>query len=204
MKILSHEQGSDEWLASRIGRPSASQFHRLITNSGKPSKSAAQYIEELVIERLSGQATQFFMSGWMQRGNDLEPEARDYYQLMTDYSVIQVGFILDEFEEYGCSPDGLILDAGGNIFRGLEIKCPSDSTMLGYIDDPMKGVKKYWQQIQGCMMITGADVWDFLAYHPEMEPVLMTVEYDSEFCSKMFEEIAKAVNIINQECEELA
>ena len=76
--------------------------------------------------------------------------------------------------------------------------------MLAYIEDPMKGVKKYWQQIQGCMMITGRGTWDFLAYHPEMEPVLVTVEYDAEFCSKMYEEIVKAVNIINQECEELA
>jgi len=199
VKILLHEQGTDGWLASRIGRPSASQFSRLITTSGKPSSSAGKYIEQMVIERLSGESTPHFQSEHMARGNELEPEAREYYELMTGNTVVEVGFILDDSEEFGCSPDGLVGDDSG-----LEIKCPVENTMLGYIEDPMKGVKKYWQQIQGCMMITGATTWDFLAYHPEMEPVLVTVEYDEEFCSKMYEEIVKAVNIINQECEELA
>jgi hypothetical protein len=199
MKILSHPQGSDEWLASRVGRPSASQFGKLITTSGKPSASAAKYIDELVIERLSGQPTPHFQSEHMARGNELEPEAREYYELLTGDTVTEVGFILDDSEEFGCSPDGLV-----GLSSGIEIKCPAENTMLGYIEDPMKGVKRYWQQIQGCMMITGATTWDFLAYHPEMEPVLVTVEYDEEFCSKMYDEIVKAVNIINQECEELA
>lgn len=199
MKILSHPQGSDEWLASRIGRPSASQFSRLITTSGKPSGSAGKYIEQMVIERLSGESTPHFQSEHMARGNELEPEAREYYELLTGNTVSEVGFILDDSEEFGCSPDGLVGSSSG-----LEIKCPADNTMLGYIEDPMKGVKRYWQQIQGCMMITGRSTWDFLAYHPEMEPVLVTVEYDEEFCSKMYDEIVKAVNIINQECEELA
>lgn len=199
MKILSHPQGSDEWLASRVGRPSASQFGKLITTSGKPSASAAKYIEQLVIERLSGEPTPHFQSEYMARGNELEPEAREYYEFLTGDTVTEVGFILDDSEEFGCSPDGLV-----GLSSGLEIKCPADNTMLGYIEHPMKGVKRYWQQIQGCMMITGALTWDFLAYHPEMEPVLVTVEYDEEFCSKMYDEIVKAVNIINQECEELA
>ena len=203
MKILSHEQGTDGWLASRIGRPSASQFSRLITTSGKPSGSAGKYIEQMVIERLSGESTPHFQSQHMARGNELEPEAREYYELMTGNTVVEVGFLLDDSEEFGASPDGLIM-RGKEVVSGLEIKCPAENTMLGYIEKPMKGVKQYWQQIQGCMMITGAKTWEFLAYHPEMEPVLVTVEYDEEFCSKMYDEIVKAVNIINQECEELA
>lgn len=199
MQILSHLQGSDEWLASRLGRPSASQFSKLITTSGKPSGSASKYIDQMVIERLSGESTPHFQSEHMARGNDLEPEARDYYELMTGNTVVEVGFILDDSEEFGCSPDGLVGED-----NGLEIKCPAENTMLSYIEDPMKGVKRYWQQIQGCMMITGRSTWDFLAYHPEMEPVLVTVEYDEEFCSKMYDEIVKAVTIINEQCEELA
>jgi len=199
MQILSHLQGSDEWLASRLGRPSASQFSKLITTSGKPSGSASKYIDQMVIERLSGESTPHFQSEHMARGNDLEPEARDYYELMTGNTVVEVGFILDDSEEFGCSPDGLVGED-----KGLEIKCPAENTMLSYIEDPMKGVKRYWQQIQGCMMITGRSTWDFLAYHPEMEPVLVTVEYDEEFCSKMYDEIVKAVTIINEQCEELA
>ena len=54
------------------------------------------------------------------------------------------------------------------------------------------------------MMITGRSTWDFLAYHPEMEPVLVTVEHDEEFTEKLYDEIVKAVTIINEQCEELA
>tara|TARA_R110000822_G_scaffold94532_2_gene216795 strand:+ start:1919 stop:2569 length:651 start_codon:yes stop_codon:yes gene_type:complete len=203
MKILSHEQGTDDWLASRLGRPSASQFSRLITTSGKPSGSASKYIDQMVIERLSGKSEPIFVSHHMERGTELEPEAKSYYEMLTGYDVTEVGFILDDSEEFGCSPDGLVM-VDGKIVSGLEIKCPADNTMLSYIEDPMKGVKKYWQQIQGCMMVTGSETWDFLAYHPEMEHVLVTVEHDHEFTGQLYEEIVKAVNIINQECEELA
>ena len=51
MIILDHEQGSDEWFAARLGRPSASMFNKLITSTGKPSTSAGKYIDELVDER---------------------------------------------------------------------------------------------------------------------------------------------------------
>ena len=40
MIILDHEQGTEEWLAARRGKPSASMFSKLITMTGKPSSSA--------------------------------------------------------------------------------------------------------------------------------------------------------------------
>jgi len=36
LRILEAEQGTQEWLDARLGRPSASQFSKLITTSGKP------------------------------------------------------------------------------------------------------------------------------------------------------------------------
>jgi hypothetical protein len=51
MIILNDEQGSPEWLASRLGRPSASMFGKLITGSGKPSSSAESYINEMIAGR---------------------------------------------------------------------------------------------------------------------------------------------------------
>ena len=199
MIILDHEQGTEEWLAARLGRPSASCFSRLITNSGKPSSSADGYINELIAERLTGRSKPFFTTPWMERGTELEPEAREAYEFISGNETLEVGFIVDPTFSYGCSPDALIGTDGG-----LEIKCPAPDTHVGYMRDNQAGVNKYWQQIQGCMMITGRSTWDFLAYHPEMEPVLVTVEYDEEFCSKMYDEIVKAVTIINEQCEELA
>ena len=54
MIVLEHEQGSNEWFAARLGRPSASMFSKFITSAGKASTSADSYINELIAERLPG------------------------------------------------------------------------------------------------------------------------------------------------------
>ena len=170
MIILTDEQGSPEWLASRLGRPSASMFSNLITTSGKPSSSAKKYIAEMVAERLTGRSKPFYTNDHMERGNFLETEAREAYEFITDLEVVETGFILHDSEEFGCSPDGLVANDGG-----LEIKCPSDGVHAGYLIDG-KVPTKYYQQVQGCMWVTGRDWWDFMSYHPEMPHLLVRME----------------------------
>jgi hypothetical protein len=194
--ILDHEQGSEEWLRVRLGRPSASMFNKLITQTGKPSSSADGYIDELIAERLTGKSEPFHVTEWMERGTALEPEAREAYEFITGNEVMETGFILDNSWQFGCSPDGLILDKGG-----LEIKCPAPRTMVSYLRDPQVGVKKYWQQIQGCMWITQRGWWDFFAYHPEMRHVLVRVERDDEYIDKLAAEVKAAVNVILNQVE---
>lgn len=196
MIILDQEQGSEEWLRVRLGRPSASMFNKLITQTGKPSTSADGYINELIAERLTGKSEPFHVTEWMERGTALEPEAREAYEFITGNEVMETGFILDNSWQFGCSPDGLILDKGG-----LEIKCPAPRTMVSYLRDPQVGVKKYWQQIQGCMWITQRGWWDFFAYHPEMPHVLVRVERDDEYIDKLAAEVKAAVNVILNQVE---
>ena len=95
MIILDHEQGSPEWLAARLGKPSASMFSKLITLSGKPSTSADGYIDELIAERLTGKSEPFHVTSWMQRGTELEPDARESYKFISGNDVLETGFILD-------------------------------------------------------------------------------------------------------------
>ena len=134
----------------------------------------------------------------MARGTELEPEAREAYEFISGNDVIETGFILDASFEYGCSPDGLITDQGG-----LEIKCPAPQTMVSYLRDNQVGVKKYWQQIQGCMWITQREWWDFFAYHPEMPHAIVRVERDEDYIAKLAEEVTKAVEIILNQVEKL-
>ena len=195
MIILTDEQGSPEWLASRLGRPSASMFSNLITTSGKPSSSAKKYIAEMVAERLTGRSKPFYTNEHMERGNFLEPEAREAYEFITDLEVVETGFILHDSEEFGCSPDGLVANDGG-----LEIKCPSDGVHAGYLIDG-KVPTKYYQQVQGCMWVTGRDWWDFMSYHPEMPHLLVRMERNEEFIEAMATEVNKAVEIIVKESE---
>ena len=197
MQILQAEQGSQEWLDARLGRPSASQFHKLIKSNGKPSASADDYINSLIIERISGMSAPVFVTEWMTRGNELEPDARNLYTLITDNEVQEVGFILDNSGEFGCSPDGLIGEDGG-----IEIKCPAPGNHDKWSE---KGVcpTKHYAQVQGCMWITERDWWDFMSYHPDMDAFIVRVERNQEFIDKLAEEVDKAVTEIISETRNL-
>jgi len=198
MQILEAEQGSDEWLAARLGRPSASQFHKLITSTGKPSASADSYINTMIAERLLGKSEPFFVTEWMTRGNELEPEARQAYEFNTDTTVIETGFILDNSGEFGCSPDGLVGEDGG-----IELKCPAPHNHVAWSRKKVCPSKHY-AQVQGCMWITGRDWWDFMSYHPEMNPFIVRVERDEEFIEKLAKEVLLAVTEIISEVRNLA
>jgi putative phage-type endonuclease len=197
MIILTDEQGSPEWLASRLGRPSASNFGRLVTGSGKPSSSAESYINEMIAERLTGRSKPFYTNEHMERGNALEPEAREAYEFITDFEVVETGFILHDSEEFGCSPDGLVAEQGG-----LEIKCPSDSVHVSYLRAG-KVPSKYYQQVQGCLWITGREWWDFMSYHPEMPHLLVRAHRNEKYIEAMAEQVEKAVKTIVEETERL-
>lgn len=197
MIILTDEQGSPEWLASRLGRPSASNFGRLVTGSGKPSSSAESYINEMIAERLTGRSKPFYTNEHMERGNALEPEAREAYEFITDFEVVETGFILHDSEEFGCSPDGLVAEQGG-----LEIKCPSDSVHVSYLRAG-KVPAKYYQQVQGCLWVTGREWWDFMSYHPEMPHLLVRAHRNEKYIEAMAEQVEKAVKTIVEETERL-
>lgn len=196
MIILEAEQGTQEWLAARVGRPSASQFHKLVTSKGKPSTSADKYIDLMISERLTGRSEPIFVTDAMRRGTDLEPEARAYYELVTGNEVEEVGFILDNSGEFGCSPDGLVGDGG------LEIKCPAAHN---HVEWARKKVcpSKHFAQVQGCMWITDRKWWDFMSYHPDMKPFIVRVERDEEFITQLAVQVKAAVDEIISEVENL-
>ena len=112
MQIINVEQGSEEWLRARLGVPTASCYSKLITSQGKSSAQAEGYINELIGQRITGEIPETFKSDAMERGNELEPQARAYYELVTDNNVEEVGLIINEIGA-GCSPDGLVGDDGG-------------------------------------------------------------------------------------------
>jgi hypothetical protein len=194
MIISPYEQGTPEWLAARLGKPSASLFSRVITMTGKPSASADGYINQLLGERLTGKSEPHYTSEAMILGTEREPLARADYEFISGNKVNEVGFILDDSESYGCSPDGLIGEDGG-----LEIKCPAQTTQAGYWRDKQSGVKKYYQQIQGCMWVTDRKWWDFFSYHPDMPHVLVRVERNEEYIEKLSEQVLLATTTIETE-----
>ena len=168
------KQGSDEWKMFRLGIPSASNFSMIITPTGKTSTQAEGYMNRLLAEWLTGKTSDIEQSEWMKRGIEMEAEARDYYAFRHDVEIRQVGIVYrDEKRLVSCSPDGLHGDGG------LEIKCPAPHTHVGYL---LNGFPNdYTPQVQGSMYVTGAQWWDFISYHPDMEPVIVRVMRDDAF-----------------------
>ena len=196
MRMINHEQGTQEWLTSRLGCPSGSGFDKLITSSGKPSTQSEGYINQLIAELMTKQTTEVKVSDAMQRGTDLEPMAREFYELASGNEVMEVGFCKHDNLEAGVSPDGLMEDGG------LEIKCPSPSWHCAYLRAGTLPTK-YKQQVQGCMWITGREWWDFVSYHETMPALIVRVHRDDEYIKLLADEVLKAVDTIQSEYNRL-
>ncbi|OOH92166.1 exonuclease [Pasteurellaceae bacterium 15-036681] len=162
---LDCEQGTEEWLTARLGIPTATGISNIVTPSGKKSSSWTSYLAELVAESIEGLGENGFKSGDMQRGNQLEPQARMAYEFETDCNVVQVGGVyLNSDKDLMISPDGLIPEKR----KGLEIKCPKMKTHIKYILEG--GVPaEYLIQVQVALWVTGYETWDFVSYCPEYQ-----------------------------------
>jgi len=179
MQIINDlEQGSEEWLKVRMGKATASGFSNLITSTGKRSTSLPKYAMTLAAETLMGKPEESFKSGWMERGNELEPLARAWYEFQTDIIIEEVGFIASDCGHYGCSPDGLSPGSG------LELKCPKAETHIGYLID-QKVPTTYKAQVQGCIWVAERDQWDFASFHPSLPPFLLTVGRDDAYIAQL-------------------
>lgn len=182
MKIIDCTQGSDEWLSARLGVPTASQFHRIITTAkGDLSKQASKYAYELVVETLLGRPLEGPVPNTfaMERGRALEPIAAQHYEFTTDTETRLVGFVTTDDGRLGASPDRLIVGQRG----GLEIKCKLDANHVAILLEGPEDDHK--QQVQGCMAVCEAPWWDLLAYHPDLPPSLTRIERDEPYITKM-------------------
>ena len=193
-------QGSEEWIAARLGRVTASVISDVMAKgrSGAPSATRANLLARIVAERLSGRAAEGFTSQAMQHGIDTEAQARACYTMETGRNVDEVGFVPHpSIAMAGASPDGLVGE------RGLvEIKCPNTAT---HIDTILTGAvpDKYLKQMLFQMACTGRDWCDFVSFDPrmpdEMQLFIKRVPRDAEAVA----EIEAAVLAILAEADEL-
>jgi len=157
-------QGSPEWHAARLGRVTASRVADVVakTKSGYGA-SRANYLAELVAERLTGTAGERFTNAAMAWGTEKEPEARAAYMFATEADVEEVGFVPHHsIAMSGASPDGMVGDQGL-----VEIKCPNTATHI----DTLLGQTvpaKYVTQMHWQMACTGRRWCDFVSYDPRL------------------------------------
>lgn len=157
-------QGTPEWFAARAGKVTASRVADVIakTKTGY-SASRANYLAELLCERLTGVCEPGFTNAAMQWGKDQEPFARQAYEFRKAVEVYEVGFIdHPEITMSGASPDGYVGDDGL-----VEIKCPNTATHLEtLLNGGVAG--KYVTQIQWQLACTGRAWCDFVSFDPRL------------------------------------
>lgn len=162
------QQGSDEWRAARLGKVTASRLGDLLarTKTGYGA-SRANYMAELIAERLTGVPAQNYINAAMQHGTDTEPQARAAYEFFIGAQVIEIGFVdHPTVPMCGASPDGLIGEEGC-----VEIKCPNTAT---HIDTLLGGSipQKYQDQMQWQMACTNRFWCDFVSFDPRLPATL--------------------------------
>lgn len=184
MKIIECEQGSDAWLQARKGHPSASNFDKIVTAAKcELSKQAEGYINDLIAETFVPDWNPMpRKTYWMERGTEMEPQARLAFQVKTGAVLKQVGFLLHDGGILGCSPDSLVMD-GDTPVEGVEIKCPGPNTHVEYV---RSGVlpDSYKLQVHGSLVVSGLPRWHFFSFYPGLQPFHIVVERD-EFTDKV-------------------
>ena len=164
------EQRTPEWFAMRCGKVTASRVSDIVakTKSGY-SASRANYMAELLCERLTGTVGESYKNAAMEWGIATEPRAIAAYEAMAGVLVEQIGFIPHStITMSGASPDGLV-GADGLV----EIKCPNTAT---HVETLLGGSipSKYINQMQWQMACSGRQWCDFVSFDPRM-PVHMQI-----------------------------
>ena len=197
------EQHSAEWYAARLGKVTASRVADLMakTKSGY-SASRANYMAELICERLTMTQADQFTNAAMQWGTECEPQARVAYEFLTDREVTETGFVLhDVIADFGASPDGLV-----GIDGLVEIKCPNTATHIEtLLSEVIPG--KYVTQMQAQMACTGRAWCDFVSFDPrmpaDMQIWIRRVERDAAVIAEMEAEISTFLADMAQKLDSL-
>lgn len=157
-------QRTEEWFAARLGKVTASRVADVIarTKTGYGA-SRANYMAQLICERLTGKQGDTYQNAAMAWGTEQEPLARGAYEALTGLLVEETGFVPHPtITMAGASPDGLIGDHGL-----VEIKCPNTATHIETLmSDTVPG--KYETQMQWQMACTDRKWCDFVSYDPRM------------------------------------
>lgn len=189
-KIIECQQGDEAWITARLGIPTASEFHRIVTPTGRRNKDtssllsaqARPYAYRLIAEALLKQQTQSLDDiEAVEHGKMSEGDAVKVYEFLHEVETKKVGFITTNDGSAGCSPDRLL---PGN--RGLECKCPfAPHVHIGYLLDGPGD--KYKTQVQGQNYVAEFEYVDFFSHHLSFKPCEIRTYRDEPFIKLLAE-----------------
>lgn len=154
------KQGSQEWLAQRVGRISGTAVGVL---EGVNAYRTPKELVRSMVRDLAGEPSEFVMVPAVEHGSMMEPVAQAWYEKNFNVAVDETDFVDHRTYPFmGASPDGLVGMEGG-----IEIKCPFPQyTKKPYsVFDPKKAM--YLQQCNMVMEVCELEWLDFVVYLSE-------------------------------------
>ncbi|MDX1117063.1 exonuclease [Sinorhizobium medicae] len=189
IEVFNCDQGTSAWFQCRAGIPTASMFSTVMASGrgGGESKTRAKYMRQLAGEIITGKPIEGYSNHHMERGHEMEPEARDLYAFATDTAPVQVGFVRNGNK--GCSPDSLIGENGM-----LEIKTKLPDLLIECLErDDFP--PEHRAQCQGALWVAEREWIDITVYWPGMPAFIKRAYRDEPYIKTM----AGAVDQFNDE-----
>lgn len=169
------EQRTPEWHVARMGIPTASEFDKIVTPTGKLSTQRAAYMHRLLFEYMTGIPIDDPESYWMNRGIELEDQAIGAYEMVQGVETARVGLITTDDGLVAASPDRLV-GADGL----MEQKCLSPGKHMAFMieKDAERG---FWPQVQGQLFVSEREWVDLVSYHPLAPLAIRRVTRDEKW-----------------------
>lgn len=178
---------------ARLGLPTASEFSTILAKGrdGSDSKTRKTYMRKLAGEIITGKPTEGYTNAAMERGHEMEGEARAAYEFEREIECELVGFIRNG--QKGCSPDSLVGNDGL-----LEIKTKLPHLFIEAVE---RGSfpPEHFAQCQGQIWVSEREWCDLVIYWPGMPKFIMRTHRDDKYIMSLSE----AVDKFNDELAEL-
>jgi len=185
-------QGSDEWLAARLGVLTASEMGRIIT--AKTLKAASndkerQHVYEIAAQRISQYVEPTYVGDAMMRGHEDEMEACILYAKEIA-PVSNVGFITNSKWGFtlGYSPDGLV-GTDGLLECKSRIQKYQIQTMVEHVVDGKCASipDEFMLQCQTGLMVSERKWLDFISYSGGLPMIVIRVYPDPKIQAAIIE-----------------
>lgn len=176
-EVIELEQGSPEWHEFRSNHIGGSDAPIIM--------GLSPWMSEIDLWRIKmGFKEPQPMTNKMQRGHDLEPVAREWYEGITGIKFNPIVMTSKSYHFMSASLDGI---NNVNPLYMIEIKCPNKDTH----DLAIEGVIKdyYMCQIQHCLFVSGVDSCSYISYRPESTEkyALIVIKRNEEMIEKIID-----------------
>lgn len=196
LQIFNCEQGTPEWYAARAGIPTASEFDTVMAKGkgGGESKTRRTYMLKLVGERITGDPMYSYSNDHMERGKEMEAQARDLYAMVAEVEPVQIGFM--RRGDAGASPDSLVGDNGLVEIKTKLAHLQLDVLLTNELPSEHKA------QCQGQLWIAAREWLDFVSYWPGLPLFVKRVYRDEPYIARLKVEVdsfnAEMLEVIEQ------